>query len=89
MNRKVVSFSIDEDTYKKLKGYCSETERQLSWIIKKSILNYFEELEDYNIALKRLMDNKDKLISSKQLRRKLGLQNNLQEQRIKRLKKAA
>lgn len=74
MQRKVMSFSIDADTYAKLKQFCHETERQVSWIVRKALLNYFDEARDYNIALKRLMDKKDKVISSKELRKKLGLQ---------------
>lgn len=74
MHRKVMSFSIDEDTYAKLKQFCAQTERQVSWIIKKALLNYFEEMQDYNVALKRLADEKDKIVSSKELRKKLGLQ---------------
>lgn len=89
MHRKVVSFSIDEDTHKKLKELCSETERQTSWVIKTALTHYFNELEDYDIALTRLMDSSDKIISSSELRRELGLQDRLQKQRIKRLKKIA
>lgn len=73
MGRKILSISIDNETLNKLNNLCKQTERQRSWLIKKAIVNLFEELEDYEIALKRLSDPADKIISHTEMRKRLAL----------------
>jgi RHH-type rel operon transcriptional repressor/antitoxin RelB len=42
-------------------------------LIKKALENYLEEYEDYQIAMERLHDKDDEIISPAELRRKLGI----------------
>lgn len=44
-----------------------------SQLINKALEEYLEEYEDYLIALDRLNDKNDRIISGKEMRKKLGL----------------
>lgn len=48
-------------------------DRPKSQLIKKAIDEYLDEYEDYLIAIGRLNDKNDKIISEKEMRKKLGL----------------
>jgi RHH-type rel operon transcriptional repressor/antitoxin RelB len=50
-----------------------ETERPRSYIIQKALESYIEDYADLQIALDRLHDKTDPIISSKELRKSLGL----------------
>lgn len=48
-------------------------DRPKSYLIKKALENYIREYADYQIALERLRDKDDKIISSEELKKHLGI----------------
>ena len=50
-----------------------ETERPRSFIIQKALESYMEDYADLQVALDRLHDKADPVISGKELRKSLGL----------------
>ena len=56
-----------------LNGIAKETERPRSFIIQKALESYIEDFADLQIALDRLHDKSDAIISGKELRASLGL----------------
>jgi len=56
-----------------LDGIAKETERPRSFIIQKALESYIEDFADLQIALDRLRDKSDAIISGKELRESLGL----------------
>jgi RHH-type rel operon transcriptional repressor/antitoxin RelB len=56
-----------------LDGIAKETERPRSFIIQKALESYIEDFADLQIALDRLHDKSDAIISGKELRESLGL----------------
>jgi RHH-type rel operon transcriptional repressor/antitoxin RelB len=68
-----VSVRLPKDLAKRLDGIAKETERPRSFIIQKAIEAYIEDVADLQIALDRLHDTSDPVISSKEMRKSLGL----------------
>ena len=68
-----ICIRIPEDIHFRLDALAQTLDRPRSYIIKKALEEYLEEYSDYLIAIERLKDKDDKIISGKQLREKLGL----------------
>ena len=68
-----ICIRIPEDIHSKLDALAQTLDRPRSYIIKKALEEYLEEYTDYLIAIERLNDKDDKIISGKQLREKLDL----------------
>jgi RHH-type rel operon transcriptional repressor/antitoxin RelB len=68
-----VSVRLPADLAKKLDGVARETERPRSYIVQKALESYLEDYADLQIALDRLHDKTDKVVSGKELRKSLGL----------------
>jgi RHH-type transcriptional regulator, rel operon repressor / antitoxin RelB len=68
-----VSVRLPKDLAKRLDGIAKETERPRSFIIQKAIEAYIEDVADLQIALDRLHDTSDPIVSSKEMRKSLGL----------------
>lgn len=68
-----LSIKLKEKLAKKIYKLSKDTNKDSSFHINKALENYFDELEDLNIALERVKDKSDKVISSSQLRKSLGL----------------
>lgn len=68
-----ISFRISENLAKRLDSIAKETERPRSYIIQKALESYLEDYADLQIALDRLHDKTDEVISGKDLRNTLGL----------------
>ncbi len=49
------------------------TDRPKTYIVRKAIEEYLSEYADYLIALERLNDKDDEIVSSKDMRERLGL----------------
>jgi RHH-type rel operon transcriptional repressor/antitoxin RelB len=58
---------------RKLDEIARETERPRSYIIQKALEQYMEEYADLQIALDRLHDTTDPVISGGELKKSLGL----------------
>jgi RHH-type rel operon transcriptional repressor/antitoxin RelB len=68
-----VSVRLPKDLAKRLDGIAKETERPRSFIIQKAIEAYIEDVADLQIALDRLHDTSEPIVSSKEMRKSLGL----------------
>jgi RHH-type transcriptional regulator, rel operon repressor / antitoxin RelB len=68
-----ISVRLPKELADQLDGVAKETERPRSFIIQKALESYFEDFADLQIALDRLHDKSDAIISGKELRESLGL----------------
>lgn len=68
-----VSIRLPETLAKELDHIAEETERPRSFHMQKALESYIEDFADVQIALDRLRDPKDPVISSRDLRKSLGL----------------
>ncbi|HVO67439.1 MAG TPA: ribbon-helix-helix domain-containing protein [Syntrophales bacterium] len=68
-----ISIRLPEDLAKQLNNIAKETERSRSFIIQKALESYLEDYADLQVALDRLHDKSDPIISSKKMRESLGL----------------
>jgi RHH-type transcriptional regulator, rel operon repressor / antitoxin RelB len=68
-----ISVRLPKDLAEKLDDIAKETERPRSFIIQKALESYIEDFADLQIALDRLHDKSDAIISGKELRKSLGL----------------
>jgi predicted DNA-binding protein len=53
MPTKPISITIDELLAEKLERIATETHRKKSYYVNQALMEYFEELEDYDLALSR------------------------------------
>lgn len=70
---KPVSIRLPDELAEQLDGIAKETERPRSYIIQKALESYIEDYADLQIALDRLHDKTDPIISSKELKKSLAL----------------
>ena len=68
-----ISVRLPKELAKRLDGIAKETERPRSFIIQKALESYIEDVADLQIALDRLHDTTDPVISAKEMRKTLGL----------------
>ena len=68
-----VSIRIPDEMANQIDEIAKETERSKSFIIQKAIESYIDDFSDLQIALDRLHDPKDERISSRELKKSLGL----------------
>ncbi len=70
---KPLSVRLPEEIMHALDRVASEVERPRSYLIRKAVEVYLDEYVEYQVALDRLKDKDDKVISGKELRKRLGL----------------
>lgn len=70
---KIITIRLSEEISDKLNDLSHEIRRNKSFIIKSALEQYLEEYADYQIALDRLKDKQDELITSEDLRKELGI----------------
>ncbi len=68
-----ISVRLPKDLADQLDSIAKETERPRSFIIQKALESYIEDFADLQIALDRLHDKSDPIISGEELRESLGL----------------
>jgi len=68
-----ISVRLPKELAEQLDSIAKETERPRSFIILKALESYMEDYADLQVALDRLHDKSDPTISSKELRKSLGL----------------
>ncbi len=68
-----VSVRLPDALAEKLAGVAKDAERPKSFIIQKAIEAYLDDYADVQIALDRLRDSSDQVISSREMRNSLGL----------------
>jgi RHH-type rel operon transcriptional repressor/antitoxin RelB len=67
-----VSVRLPDRTAKALERLSKLTDRPKTYFIEKALESYLAEYADYQIALDRLRDKDDPVISSSELRKQLG-----------------
>lgn len=67
------SIKIKENLVKKIYKIAKETNKNSSYHINTALQNYIDEQKDLKSALKRMNDKNDVVISSKQLKKSLGI----------------
>ena len=70
---KPLSVRLPEEVLDALERVASTVDRPRSYLIRKAVEAYLDEYAEYQVALDRLRDKDDKIISGKQLRKRLGL----------------
>ncbi|MCL4518379.1 MAG: ribbon-helix-helix protein, CopG family [Thaumarchaeota archaeon] len=73
MSQKATSVRLSSATARRLDRLAKAIDKPKSQLINKALEEYLEEYEDYLIALDRLNDKNDRIISGKEMRKKLGL----------------
>jgi RHH-type rel operon transcriptional repressor/antitoxin RelB len=68
-----ISIRLPKPLADQLESIAKETERPRSFIIQKALESYIEDYADLQVALDRLHDKTDPVISGKDLRKSLGL----------------
>ncbi len=68
-----ISVRLPDIIAKKLRLVAMETERSRSFVITKAVENYLDDVADFQVALDRLHDTSDSIISSKDMRASLGI----------------
>jgi RHH-type rel operon transcriptional repressor/antitoxin RelB len=68
-----ISVRLPKNLASQLDSIAKETERPRSFIIQKALESYIEDFADLQIALDRLYDKGDEIISAKDMRESLGL----------------
>jgi RHH-type rel operon transcriptional repressor/antitoxin RelB len=68
-----ISVRLPKDLADQLEGIAKETERPRSYIIQKALESYIEVFADLQIALDRLRDQTDPIVSGKEMRKSLGI----------------
>ena len=68
-----ISVRLPEAVAKKLGHVAKETERSRSFVVTKAVEIYLDDFSDLQIALDRLHDSTDSVVSSQDMRASLGL----------------
>jgi RHH-type rel operon transcriptional repressor/antitoxin RelB len=68
-----ISLRLPERVAGDLEKLAALTERPKSYLIRKAVETYLAEYADYQVALDRLRDKDDSVVSSVDLRKRLGL----------------
>ena len=68
-----VSIRLPDVLAKELTHIADETDRPRSFHIQKALESYIEDFADVQIALDRLRNQKDPVVSSREMRKALGL----------------
>jgi RHH-type rel operon transcriptional repressor/antitoxin RelB len=68
-----ISVRLPEELAERLKSVAMETERPRSFIIQKALESYLEDYADLQVALDRLHDRTDTVVSGAELRKSIGL----------------
>ncbi len=67
-----LSLRIPKDDARALEALARATDRPKSYLVQRAIESYIAEYAEYQVALDRLRDKDDEIISSAELRRRLG-----------------
>lgn len=71
--KKTVSIRLPEEMAEGIAEVAETTERSKSFHIQKAVEMYLEEYADLQIALDRLRDKDDDLVSGEDIRREIGI----------------
>jgi RHH-type rel operon transcriptional repressor/antitoxin RelB len=68
-----ISVRLPDAVAKRLGRVAKETERSRSFLVQKAVETYLDDFADLQVALDRLRDKSDPIVSSKDMRKSLGL----------------
>ena len=68
-----ISIRLPDEIAKELDTLATSLERSKTFIIRKAIESYLRDYADYLIALERLRDKDDEIISAEEMRERLGI----------------
>ena len=68
-----ISVRLPDRVAEKLGRVAKEIERSRSFVVQKAIEAYLDDLADLQVALDRLRDTSDPVVSGKDMRKALGL----------------
>ena len=68
-----ISIRIPERLAKRLDSIAEETERPRAFVLQKALEAYLEDYSDLQVAIDRLRDKADTIVTSAKLRKSLGL----------------
>ena len=68
-----ISVRLPEEIARALEDLAKTTERPKTFLIRKALESYLAEYADYQIALERLRNKDDAVISGGELRKRLGI----------------
>ena len=67
-----ISVRLDDDTAKALEDLAKKTERSKTYFVEKALESYLAEYADYQVALDRLRDKDDPIVSSADMRKRIA-----------------
>lgn len=67
----ITALRLDNKTIREVDRIAKELQRSRSYIIRKAIQTYIDEYLDYEIALQRLKDKDDLIISSEEMNKEI------------------
>ncbi len=70
---KAISIRLPDGLTQALDVVATTTERTKTYLIRKAVETYLSEYADYQVALDRLHDKDDRVLSGRELRKRLGL----------------
>jgi len=70
---KAISVRLPDDLASKLSEIAKETERSKSFHVQKALEVYLDDLADLQVALDRLHDTSDPIVTSDEMRKELEL----------------
>jgi len=68
-----ISIRLPDKIVNELDNLADSIDRSRTYMIRKAVESYLKEYADYLIALERLRNKDDKIISSEEMREQLGL----------------
>jgi RHH-type rel operon transcriptional repressor/antitoxin RelB len=68
-----ISVRLPDKVAKALGRVAHETERSRSFVVQKAVETYLDDFADLQVAIDRLRDKSDPIVSSKDMRNSLGL----------------
>jgi RHH-type rel operon transcriptional repressor/antitoxin RelB len=68
-----ISVRLPQEIARALEDLAKSTERPKTFLIRKALESYLAEYADYQIALERLRNKDDAVISGTELRKRLGI----------------
>jgi RHH-type transcriptional regulator, rel operon repressor / antitoxin RelB len=69
---RTLSIRIADETAKALERLADALDRPKTYVVQKALDSYLAEYADYQIALERLRDKNDEIVSAAELRKRLG-----------------
>ncbi|MFH1258245.1 MAG: DNA-binding protein [Elusimicrobiota bacterium] len=73
----MMTLRLPDNLINQIETISNQLERTKSFIVRKALETYFKEYADYQIALDRLNDKDDEIVSSKEMRHLVEKKHNL------------